>query len=260
LSNFDRASKSLSEIQALVREHHHNLQRTGRPEFDQGGCLVLGSHYARSPILFLGINPGLPPDWAGRATAEAQMHVEPCCSEPYNSPLINKGPVRGYWHNCGYFFNNCHDQLHDWTHRTPITSTFVVPWRTCNTAALHALNRATNEKLFKFSGDVLFRMIEHHDAKLLIVAGKHTPSMILEPVLNTYGNDRGITCRLPEVVHFEGPGRNHSWSDQLLEINGKEIRLLQVPHFTRVSYEELAVCASWLLQKLTKYGFMSRDL
>src|SRR3954464_14979140 len=83
------SAKCLAEITKLVNDRHDRLRRTGLNEFKQGGCLILGNAYARTPYLYLGINPGWPAEWNGVVTSDEPLVVGPCSSKPFNSPFIN---------------------------------------------------------------------------------------------------------------------------------------------------------------------------
>jgi hypothetical protein len=89
-------------------------------------------------------------------------------------------------------------------------------------------------------------MVEDHEARLLVVTGFCGPRMI-EDVLH-----------LPDVRHSElrctdGPYDMHPYrySGWDLTLNGRHLKVLQIPHFSRaVSPSRLQPCADWLSRKL----------
>jgi hypothetical protein len=245
------AARCLAEITDLVKDRHRRLEESGLEEFQQGGCLVLGNSYAKSPYLYLGINPGWPAEWNGELTGTIPMDVGPCSEDSFNSPFINdqnnpasrKAP---FWRNCHDFFAR-HHRLRQWINNG-VTSAFACPWRTRDAAGLWSLNQRTDGKLFEYSAEILNLMFDHHRTEVLIIAGKHTITT-LRAILSA----SPVRFNLQDwsTIEFEGPGKTYTWSQPSLTVKGSDVMLLQIPHFSRAcSQQKLDRCAQWLAQKL----------
>jgi hypothetical protein len=61
-----------------------------------------------------------------------------------------------------------------------VTSTFLCPWRTPSGKKLKDLNTATSGSLCTSAGKLISKMIEHHEATLLVVASKRGPYLLNE--------------------------------------------------------------------------------
>jgi hypothetical protein len=208
--------------------------------FGNGGCLILGRHYAESSRIFFGLNPGFP-----KHLSTTQFDVGPCSSEGTNYPFSypdkdSREPE--YFRNCRNFLN-AYPGLKAWFDEG-VTSTFLCPWRTADVPTLHGLNMGTDGRLFKYSGNLLQHMIKDHEAKIAVIAGACGVSL-LKQVLNA-----------PECVEFtcdlvEGYGRRiYQWSRWNMNLNGRKLMVLQIPHFSRANSPDiLRPCANWLMRQ-----------
>ena len=65
-------------------------------------------------------------------------------------------------------FLAAHPDLDRWFNNK-VTSAFLCPWRTEHRYALYRLDNDTKDKLFQFSSQLVWKMIEHHEAKVIVV-------------------------------------------------------------------------------------------
>lgn len=174
----------LNRIAELACEFDNALQPLLGNAYD-GGCLILGRHYAQSSAIFLGLNPGR---WPGERCDT--FDVGPCSEPPFNSPFSN-GPEAnrriGYFRNCEQFLAK-YPRLFAWF-ADGVTSSFVSPWRSANVDELYGLNQQTKQDLFRYSGKLLKQMLEDHDAKVLVIVGKRGPDL-LRDVLSAPSTDQ----------------------------------------------------------------------
>jgi hypothetical protein len=233
------SDRCLQEITALARKKHSQL-RPLHPAFKQGGCLLLGHSYARSRFIYCGLNPGRYPD-----IVEHDFLVEPASEAPYNLPFVCdvKDPAFArlpYWRNAHNFFNaNGHQDLRDWF-QAGVTSTFLSPWRTGGLSDINKLPGDVRKRLHEYSRDLLEKMIEHHDAKVLITAGVSSIDFLSR-----------LTGKVNEPEQREGSGKTYQWSECSFSFVGRKIMVLQIPHFSRAnSKDKMEPFARWLRDRL----------
>ncbi len=211
--------------------------------------MILGNSYGTAPFLYCGINPG------SIEEEDDEFSEGPCSKQPHNYPfrvapedrdLRKRGKKKPYYfYNCHNFCER-HNDLGQWFHDR-FTSTFLIPWRTAESTSLWSLNEQTNGLLFKSSGEILSKMIEHHEAKLLVVAGK-VSIRCLRSIMSAFEPPSEV----PDPCCFKGPGGTYQWSRTHLQTQGRKICVLQVPHFSRAnSQERLDECANWLRHQIS---------
>jgi len=240
------SQEKLAEIQKLALERDAVVRPLLGNDY-RGGCVLLGGHYAESSNIFLGLNPGL---WPGQA--EYSFSEGPCSVAPFNSPFVNEPEMLSlrYPRNCERFLD-AHPSLRQWF-QNRVTSTFVSPWRTRGLGGLYKLNKINPRgDLFCHSGTILARMIDHHDAKMLIIASNSGPAL-LEDVLTAPGRE----CSLSQIEEGDGTPEyrgtgSYQFSEWSLTVDGRQMRVFQIPHFSRAnSLPLLEPCAMWLKNKL----------
>ena len=177
-------NEKLAEILAMANGFNDRL----RPELGKrymGGCLVLGKYYGQSDRIFLGLNPG--GEYSNWETKRR--------SDGYNPPFDNPpdADIR-YWLNCERFLKD-HQPLYTWFN-DHVTSTFLVPWRTRRAGRdLKELNEMTGSHLYRFSGTLLLKMVEHHDAKMLLIVAKEGAHLLNELIAAANGQQAGPWTR-----------------------------------------------------------------
>jgi len=233
----------LKEIQEMALSLHRSLVDEFRDEcFKRGGCLFLGKFYAESDLIYFGLNPGL----TGEAVDPFDVQLR---ADGYNPPFLNSeegNRTFSYWRNWDKFLSN-HPDLRTWFNER-VTSTFMVPWRTANVRELERLNTATGGKVFRYSGQLLRKMIEHHQARLIMVGGKRCLHLLNQLMDGPWD---------PKEVETpcEGPGRIYQWRCRRLLLGKSAIKILQVPHFARANdLRKLSIFADWLKRKLKEFG------
>lgn len=239
------SKEKLNEIQEMARWFHDALCRDFEPEmFTEGGSLLLGKYYSESTYLYFGLNPG----YAGEPPLgfDVELRAE------YNPPFHNSdGDNRlfPYWRTWERFLSRHADLFHWFNDR--VTSAFLVPWRTRKSSDLGELNAVTSGRLFAYAGELVNKMIEHHEATLLIVAGKCGLQL-----LNRILGNRWVLNELDNPR--EGPGGLYQWRRRLLPPENKTV-VLQIPHFSRArSHAKLDAMAVWLREQLGPFGLISR--
>lgn len=230
-----QSSAKLIEIQALAKSYDRKLrQEFGDNVLGTGGTLFLGKHYAKSDKIFFGLNPGT-------LKAEHRKQFE-WWLQDVNCPWGHPHSEFRYWRNCSYFFAKS-PPLGDWIEDA--TSTFLIPWASPSLSKLWK-NRKLAQRIYEYSGAVVRKMIEHHQAKWLIVAGVTTLRTLSSPYFLNFPLDDQA-----EVFHFHGtsyrPARNYQWHKLLYQ----HLVIYQVPHFSRANNKKaLDTCAKWLAKDI----------
>ena len=233
------AQAKRQNIQELAEKFDAKLKREfGAEHFHAGYCLLLGRYYAKSDCVYFSLNPGFPRNGS---------LLNPESSGIYNVPFRNPEALRKqyvYLHNCQRFFSS-YPQLDRWM-ANGMTSAFLVPWRTSDTGELRRLNRLTHGRLFFYAGQLVKQIIRDHRAKLLITAGKSALDLLEELHV--------IEKNLEDFVSG-GPGKSYQWSKGKLLIEGEEVNVLQIPHFSRAnSTIKMRDFAEWLTKELEPFG------
>lgn len=234
-------TSKLSDIQNMALDFNKRLQRHA----PDGGCLFLGRFYAESRRIFPGLNPGGP---------SRTFNVNLTDHHGYNPPFHNPDPQRkdnAFWRNCEGFLA-LHPDLRAWF-LDGVTSTNLVPWRTGTGKELRRLNHRTGQELFRYSGQLLTKMIEHHDADLLIISGKESAHLLNELVAAAEDREKGPWTPSDINSAREGPGGTYQWRRLTLPNVGT---VLQIPHFSRAKRRGLDEkgFADWLRVQLRPFG------
>ena len=234
-----RSETKLRAIRQLVQKFDTELREEfGAEHFAAGYCLLLGRYYAQSNYIYFSLNPGFPRNGS---------LLDPASPKGYNVPFQNPEALRKqyvYLHNCQRFFA-AYPPLERWiNHR--VTSAFLVPWRTPDMSGLHRLNQLTDGRLFAYAGRLVKQIIRDHEAELLITAGKSALDLLSE---------LGVTAKKLEESRRYGPGKSYQWSKCKLVIDGREVSVLQIPHFSRAnSPAKMRELGLWLMDELQPYG------
>lgn len=232
------ATDKLNQIQQMALEFNRLLIANGEERFKRGGNLFLGRYYAESDRLYFGIKPGL----TGRERDDFLVCLED--NDQYNRPFNNPEKFNRdnpYGKNFSAFLN-ANPRLKEWfNHR--VTSTFLCPWRAKDMPELRKLNRDTGGKVYEYSGQLVRKMLEHHKATILVVAGKDGAHLLNEHVRQWDYRDINKHC--------EGPGGIYQWRKLPFEFLGRKIVALQIPHFAYANDQrKLQQFAQWLLQQV----------
>lgn len=230
-------SSKLEEIQALAKSCDQTLrQEFGDNVLGMGGTLFLGTNYAKSSKIFFGLNPGT---WKAehRKQFEWWLHDK-------SGPWGQSHSKFRYWQNCSFFFAKS-PPLNYWIEDA--TSTFLIPWASPSLSKLWK-NRKLAQRIYEYSGALVRKMIEHHQAEFLIVAGVITlRTLASHDFLNFPLNNQTV------VFHFDGtgyqPARNYQWHKVLYQ----QMVIYQVPHFSRANNRgALTNCALWLEEEISR--------
>ena len=155
----------LKEIQTMAKDFNDSLQPDfKRIGFNYEGNLFLGRFYAESDGIYFGLNPGL----TYQEKDDFVTRLED--GDGFNRPFRNPDDFNRNFQFGREFqrFLTAHPDLDQWFNNK-VTSTFLCPWRTKDRNALYKLNDSTKDKLFKYSSQLVWKMVEHHDAKVLVV-------------------------------------------------------------------------------------------
>lgn len=232
----------LEEIQALATFYHQQLCREfGTEAVAAGGNLFLGKYYAASHKIFLSLNPG----------TYKVGDIKPFIVKlgEHNGPWGDSSSKFAFWQNCRFFFG-CPSGLANWIEDA--TSTFAIPWRSRSLSDLRS-HPKLEEQIRAYSRELLCKMVEHHQAKTLIVSGLATVKIVAD-FLGFPLNSQTIEC------HFDGAGYRPYGIYQWMRVNPSnsgirgligETIIYQVPHFSRaVNKQALRQCASWLWENI----------
>jgi hypothetical protein len=243
--NAKARAEKLKEIQEMGLAFHNSLvAEFDKDLFREGGCLFLGKFYADSNTISFGINPGTGGLKSGHPFG-VDLDKEEGSNRPFKCSERARKDIRlfGNWHR---FLSECPDLCRWFNDR--VTSTFLVPWRTENTRELAKLNKTTKGKIYEYSGKLVLRMIDHHEATLLIVAGKRGLHLLNEVL----PGGPWVPKELERL--FFGPGGFYQWRKRFLTLNNR-ITVLQILHFARASnLEKLKELAQRLRDELKPFG------
>ncbi len=232
-------TEALKEIQQMALGFHHALREElhdACPEW--GGCLFLGKYYAESDRIYFGLNPG-----TGGLEGPQQFSVE--LETNRNPPFWASDEDNrefSYWRNWGKFLR-AHPDLDKWFNDR-VTSAMLIPWRTPDGPTLDKLAKSTEGRVYEYSKQLVMKMLDHHQARLVLVAGKVTLERLNEFLGTPWDASHMSKAR-------QGPGRTYQWRRTAFE----RVTVLQVPHFSRaVSLDRLGEFAEWLRQELRPFG------
>lgn len=232
----------LREIQKMAKDFNESLlpdfERMG---FSAGGNLLLGRFYAESDRIYFGLNPGL----THRPNDPFVTDLED--DDGFNSPFRNPDDYNKNVQFGREFqrFLTAHPELDRWFNNK-VTSAFLCPWRTKDRNALYKLNDSTKDKLFQYSSQLVWKMIEHHDAKVIVVVALNGVHLFNELFKRKEGkppfnhNDVDAIGRTPGYANYCVPG--------------KGITLLQIPRFSSSRRKVLEPLAAWLGRELHPFG------
>jgi len=236
------SGEKLREVQKMAREFDESLQ----PDFDRigfhhGGNLLLGRFYGESDRIYFGLNPGL-----------ARGDGDPFCTclqsdDGFNRPFRNPEDFNKNFQFGREFqrFLTAHPDLDKWFNNK-VTSAFLCPWRTKNRDALYRLNNHLAGKLFEFSSQLVWEMIEHHDAKVIVVVALNGVHLFNE----LFRCKNGASAWDYREVNAKGkvPGFAK------YVVPGMGITVLQIPRFSPARRKILDSFADWLRMELRPYS------
>lgn len=236
---------ALREIRELAEKFHNDLvAEFGAGPFGKGGNLFMGCYYAQSDRIYFGLNLG------SKGEQPFETHLKGDCNPPFHIGAEERGvsPASDNWKA---FLDEHHD-LRRWFH-LPITNAFLIPWRSEDFGKLNGLNRLTHGKLYACSGSLTRQMIEHHQARLLLVTGKIALQLLASKPFLSFPWRSYV-----EDEHYFGS--HHQWRKLrwVGEVNRKsfDLTILQIPSFSypRVGHHLLRL-ADWLRANLEPFGF-----
>lgn len=236
------AEDKLNEIQKMAKDFNESLlpdfERIG---FNSGGNLFLGRFYAESDRIYFGLNPG--------PTHRPEDPFLTCLEDgdAFNGPFRNSSDFNTDNPFGREFqrFLTAHPDLDQWFNNK-VTSTFLCPWRTENRNALYRLNKDTGDKLFQYSSQLVWKMIEHHDAKVIVLVALNGVHLFNELFKVKEGK--------PAFNHndVDAIGRTPGYADYC--VPGKGITVLQIPRFSSSRRKVLEPLTAWLGREFNPFG------
>lgn len=233
------SSDKLKDIQNFSEQLNHKLcddftyKRVN--QLVSGGNLFLGKCYAESDKLFITFNPGRSKENSDKFNISLS---------PYNRYWDNYEDKKySFWRNSRLFFKS--QLLKSWINNA--TSTFLVPWRTNSIASLNN-DPELKKRIYEYSGQIVRKMIDHHDAKVIVVSGVAT--------LKGLSSDQFLNFDLGKSVVQSmtfGNGSNYQCKKVNPNRNYNHLIIFQVPHFSRANSREfLQQCSEWLWSEVLK--------
>ena len=224
---------ALRRLQVKANVYHWRLDKDFWPEGPAyGGDLFLGSCYAQTNRIYFGLNPGMVKDMQEYPFATKLLN-------PGTGPLYEEeeeDPPQ-YWRNFRRFFGS--PPLLQWMDKT--THAFLIPWRTPTVAALRKAR--WYERALEYAGDLVRTMIDDHQARIVVVAGKQC----LEFLASKWFLDFDWQAH---VVEAHGHG-TYQWR----KVRYGELAIYQLPHFSRANSESrLAPCRAWFVREVIEGG------
>ncbi len=239
MPNTQTREDKLKEIQKMAKGFDESLRPDfARIEFSYGGNLLLGRFYAETDRIYFGLNPGL------THLPEGEDKFLTCLQDDdgFNRPFRNPEDFNRNFQFGREFqrFLTAHPDLDQWFNNE-VTSAFLCPWRTRNRNALYKLNDSTKGKLFEYSSQLLWKMIEHHDAKVIVVVGLNGVHLFNELFMRKAGSPawdyREVNAigKSPGYARYDVPGG---------------ITLFQIPRFSSARRRALESFAEWFRKQL----------
>jgi hypothetical protein len=120
---------------------------------------------------------------------------------------------------------------------------------------LKKLDKSAGRKICDYSSQLVWKMIEHHNAKLLIVAGLNAIHLLNEMHL-LHEKTSAWDYRVLNAA-VRGTGKQYA-EHELME---KGITVLQIPHFSARGggSPNLELLASWLRIKIQGFGLVGQS-
>jgi hypothetical protein len=237
----------LKEIQKMAEDFNESLQPDfKRIGFNSGGNLFLGRFYAESDRIYFGLNPGP----THRPEDPFLTRLED--NDGFNSPFRNSSnfntdnPFGREFQR----FLTAHPDLDQWFNKK-VTSAFLCPWRTKDRNALYKLNDSkvndsTKDKLFRFSSQLVWKMIEHHDAKVVVVVALNGVHLF-----NELFKREKQKCAW-DYKYVNAVGKSPGYTKYC--VPGTGITLLQIPRFSPFKSKVLDSLADWLRIELRPFS------
>lgn len=217
---------SLQDVRRIADAEFIQLCKEHRDQFDAGGTLLLGKHYANEKrgILMLGLNPG-----ANKGSQNFYVGT-------YPSNLLLPGGSNerfSYWRNARSLFGAT--PLRDAMENA--TFSFCCPFRT---STWSNLPRQKRDALIRHSRPILTQVLQDCAPRLVIVAG-------------VAGLDALRTIAAPKLtiggVISDGgdPSATYQWRVYSATFDDSEVVVAQIPHLSRAnSHARLESCGKWL--------------
>jgi hypothetical protein len=221
--------QNLIELRKFVSTQFTSLT-SELPDLKRRGLtLFLGKYYGHpnSSILMLGLNPGMDENLPEDYSLKKENLL-------LGDPQENHAKSIVYWRNARRCFATT-DNLQ--MLMSYATYTFISPFRTPNWSNL---SQTTREGIEKYSKPILQRIVLDIKPSIVITSGKIT-SILFENFLE-----------LPFSEDLDSRGRHKraSWVEK--RSNKTELRLLQIPHFSRFnSIEGLGKCGKWIDSRIS---------
>lgn len=233
-------NNQLIEIQNLARrfndELYHDFGDDRVNELTSGGNLFLGTHYAESDIILMTYNPG--------KANESNLKFE--TSFARNNRYWDKYEDKEYqfWKNSKFFFNSQPDLI-NWLNMNHVTSAFLIPWRTRNITAFES-DKELKQRIYEYSGNIVRRILEHHQSKILIISGIAT--------LRCLASEQFLDFDLNQSIDHSknlNLGPNYQCRKVTPNRNYETLNLFQIPHFSRANKKSyLEKCSAWLWNEI----------
>ena len=218
---------SLQDVRRIADAEFAQLCKEHRDQFEAGGTLLLGKHYANEKrgILMLGLNPG-----ANKGPQKLYVGT-------YSSNLLLPGGPNerfSYWRNARTLFAATAPLL---SAMESATFSFCCPFRT---STWSNLPRQKRDALIRYSRPILTQVLQDCAPRLVIVAGVAgldalrtiaAPRLTISGVISD-GGDRSAT---------------YQWRAYSATFDDSEVVVAQVPHLSRAnSHARLESCGKWL--------------
>jgi len=121
----------------------------------------------------------------------------------------------------------------------------LIPWRTNNIYAFKEKSPLT-QRIYEYSGCIVRRMLEHHQAKILIVSGVSTLKCLASRQFLDF--DLELSVQRTESLNL---GTNYQCKKVKPNRNYESLTIFQVPHFSRSnSRSKLPQCSAWLWNEI----------
>lgn len=218
---------SLQDVRRVANAELDRLREEHPEQFEKGGTLLLGKHYAHEKrgILMLGLNPG-----ASKGPQEFYV-------DRYTSNLLLPGGPNerfSYWRNARTLFAATTPLL---TAMETATFSFCCPFRT---STWSNLPRQKRDALIQHSRPILTQVLQDCVPRLVIVAG-----VAGLDALRTIAAPR---LTIGSMVSDGGdPSATYQWRAYRATFDESEVVVAQIPHLSRAnSRAKLQSCGSWL--------------
>lgn len=214
---------AINQFNKLIKEY---------PEQEEpGGDLFLGKHFAANKILHLGINPGGTPEIPSQIQTELLTENE----------LLKGNSGERYWNGAASILTATPALKY---HFEKATFSFCCPFRTKEWGG-EDLPVKKMRALLRHSKPIVESLLDESNFKYVVLTGVAAKNILLWDYRDLFSS----TIKTQKPILYNN---QMQWSSQSVVYKGREINVIQVPHYSRTyGNSHWGECIEWLSEQLT---------